>query len=399
MHSSFDESRRALGEESRFRLMLAMMTLLIAAGGGVWLFVARVALYQSTPQARIEVGKAGHPIDVAVAGSVIESHLAVGRHVEAGENLVLLDARIQQHLRDESRVRRESLNKSVAAIRRELESEEAALAVSEAARSAAKDQAMAIVSQSRSRAVLADRRLDISKQLIATNAVSQLEYLRDSADAESERAMVRSDEAAAIRLDHDRALQHQERLVRIDRLKRELTDMAGSILVEESTLRRLDHEISLRTVKAPVSGVLGEVSGIRQGSVITLAQRIGTVIPDGDPRAIAWFPAEVVGKLQIGQKAKMRLDGYPWTQFGTVSAELSRLGNESIDGRIRVEFAVNTSGTFSVPLQHGMTGGIEVEVETVSPAELVLRAAGLYLAPRHEDAQVPSQNRVAAVRP
>jgi hypothetical protein len=56
-----------------------------------------------------------------------------------------------------------------------------------------------------------------------------------------------------------------------------------------------------------------------------------------------------------------------------------RVANEVRDGRVRVELGVDPEGASPIPLQHGLPGNVEVQVERVAPATLVLRAAGKLL--------------------
>ena len=46
------------------------------------------------------------------------------------------------------------------------------------------------------------------------------------------------------------------------------------------------------------------------------------------------------------------------------------------DGRIRVELAVNRHSASRIPMQHGLPGTVQVQVERISPASLVLRVVG-----------------------
>jgi membrane fusion protein (multidrug efflux system) len=94
---------------------------------------------------------------------------------------------------------------------------------------------------------------------------------------------------------------------------------------------------------------------------------------------VAWFPAAVVGRLHPGQPARLRLTGFPWTQYGTMPATVADVGNEASGGRVRVELRLASARTSSIPLEHGLPGSAEVEVERISPALLVLRAAGQFL--------------------
>jgi hypothetical protein len=75
----------------------------------------------------------------------------------------------------------------------------------------------------------------------------------------------------------------------------------------------------------------------------------------------------------------MRLDGFPWAQYGMVAATVTRVGSEVHDGRVRVELWVHRDPGSQIPLQHGLPGTLEVEVERVSPARLMLRALGKLL--------------------
>ena len=72
----------------------------------------------------------------------------------------------------------------------------------------------------------------------------------------------------------------------------------------------------------------------------------------------------------------MSFDAFPWGQYGTIPVTISRVGQEPRDGTIRVECDVSLPGNTSIPLQHGLTGQLEVEVEQTSPMALVLRVIG-----------------------
>lgn len=97
----------------------------------------------------------------------------------------------------------------------------------------------------------------------------------------------------------------------------------------------------------------------------------------GKLQIIAEFPpAAALGKVRPGQPAILRLDGFRWAQYGTVSARVSHVAEEIRDGKVRVELAVNSARPAEIPYQHGLPGSVEVEVERVSPAVLILRSAG-----------------------
>jgi hypothetical protein len=93
-------------------------------------------------------------------------------------------------------------------------------------------------------------------------------------------------------------------------------------------------------------------------------------------KVVADFPPSALGRIQPGQSARLHLDGFPWPQYGSVSASVISVRNKARDGRVRVEFVVHPDPTSRIPLQHGLPGTVEVEVDRLSPAELIIRAAG-----------------------
>jgi membrane fusion protein (multidrug efflux system) len=76
----------------------------------------------------------------------------------------------------------------------------------------------------------------------------------------------------------------------------------------------------------------------------------------------------------------MRLDSFPWAQYGTITASVTTVASEASNGRVRVELTLTPYQASPIPLQHGLPGMVEIEVERVAPARLVLRAVGQLLA-------------------
>ena len=61
-----------------------------------------------------------------------------------------------------------------------------------------------------------------------------------------------------------------------------------------------------------------------------------------------------------------------WVGWPTVAS----VAHETRDGQIRVELSLTPDFTSAIPLQHGLAGTVEVEVERVTPVTLVLRTVG-----------------------
>jgi multidrug resistance efflux pump len=104
---------------------------------------------------------------------------------------------------------------------------------------------------------------------------------------------------------------------------------------------------------------------------------LATLVPSGKLQVIAAFdPATALGRLAPGQSARMRLDGRDWATFGDLAGAVARVGAEPGEQALRVELQLAPSSGQRLMPHHGMTGAVEVAVERVSPATLVLRAIG-----------------------
>src|SRR5262249_20559033 len=104
--------------------------LLLAAVGAwaAWLISGRVALYEVSESARLEVEGAAHPIAAPLAGRVVETRMAIDREVREGEVLIALDDRAQRNALREKRARARALAERLEALRLEILAEGEVLA-------------------------------------------------------------------------------------------------------------------------------------------------------------------------------------------------------------------------------------------------------------------------------
>ena len=121
MAAAFAQSMRALAaDRGRWSLPSLLLVGALLGGWGAWFVGARVAVYEVSQTARLEVDQAGHPIATPVAGRIVTTHLVVGRAVQAGEVLAELDAAAPRLQYEEARVRLTALTAQRQARRQEL---------------------------------------------------------------------------------------------------------------------------------------------------------------------------------------------------------------------------------------------------------------------------------------
>jgi membrane fusion protein (multidrug efflux system) len=379
MATPFSRTLRSLEAEGTRprRLVWAASALLLAWGG--WFGLARVTLYEVSDSARLEAPAASHPVAAVVPGRVTETRLALGRACAAGDVLLVLDAEPERLAAEEKRARARALGARREALGREARAEREALEAYRKAQAPALEEARAQASEAEARVRYAAENLAATERLWRTRAVAELDLLKSRAEADAARASAKALRSALARVELDRLTAEHDRRTRLSRLEKEAVELEGEQASELAAARRLGHEVERRTVRAPIDGRVAEVREVRPGSVLAQAETVARVVPVGRPRAVAFFPARALGRLRPGQAARLRLEGFPWTQYGSLPAAVSEVGQEASDGRVRVELALDAPAGTRVPLEHGVPGSAEVAVEEVSPAALVLRAVGGWL--------------------
>jgi multidrug resistance efflux pump len=365
-------------------------TLLVAALLGswaAWFVLARVVLYEVSATARLEVDQAAHLVEAQVAGRVKATHLVLGQEVQVGDVLVELEADAQQFLLEEMRVQLTALAPQLTALDAEIAAEEEAQREDQQAGQMALDQARARHREAEAAVQLSAEEAERMALLRARNYIAELDLLRARTEAHQRQAAANALRLEIGRLEWDRRAQRSNRKVRLERLRREATQLEGQMASAAAAIERLEYEIERRRIRAPVTGRLGEVASLRIGAVVREGDKLGAVVPPGTLKAVADFlPPAALGRIHPGQPAWLRLEGFPWTQYGAIAAMVTSVASEVRDGQVRVELAVRPNPAPPIPVQHGLPGTVEVEVDRVSPATLVLRTAGLLLATRNGEA-------------
>ncbi|APR85660.1 Membrane fusion component of tripartite multidrug resistance system [Minicystis rosea] len=379
--ATFSQSLRALAvDRPRRSLWTAALAAVLLGGWLAWFFAAEVIVYETAETARIEVDRAAHTIDAPVAGRVKTSALELGREVEAGQVVVELDAELEQRRLAEERARLATLGPQIDALRRQLAAEEQVLRDARRASDSAIEEGRARRAEGDHAAALAQEEAKRAAQMFDGGALTEIELLRARTEAEKRRAAVTALALDVDRLAGEQRTRESEARSRIESLGRQIAELDGQKATSEAQIRVLEEAVSKRTIVSPVRGRVGEVAPLRAGAWVREGDKLGAVIPGGELRAIADFaPPAALGRLREGQAARLRLDGFPWTQYGTVGARVAKVASEARYGRIRVELDVTPDPHSRIPLQHGLPGSVEVEVERATPARLALRAAGKVL--------------------
>jgi membrane fusion protein (multidrug efflux system) len=376
MSSPFSRSLRSLEAEGGRGWVPAVVAAALFLIWLAWFLLARVPLYETSTLARIEAADAAHPVDARADGRVIGVHLTLGGRVAAGDVLVELEADAQRLALDEARARLAALQPEIVAIGGEIAAEERAIADDQQAAAVARDEQRAVIRESEAALGLADEEARRLGRLRDSGIIPELDDARARAEAARKRAAAEAATSALTRIERDERTRVSDRLVRIQRLRGTRSRLEGEVGSLTASLRRLEFEVERRLFRAPVAGRIAEAIDLKVGAVVEQGDRLASIVPDGQLRIIAQFPpAAAIGRVQRGQPARVRLLGFPWAEYGSLQASVTGVADDVRDGLVRVELSV-ASLPPSLPISHALPGNVEVEVERVRPAWLVLRTLG-----------------------
>jgi membrane fusion protein (multidrug efflux system) len=376
MAAAFARTTRSLAMDSpRWAMGALAVAGLVLAAWLAWFLGASVTLYEVSQRARLEVGTAAREVSPIQSGRLVASALVIGRRVHAGDVLVELDAAAQRLRLADAERRLADYPPRLASLTREIAALGAADAGDQAGALAAARSAQARLQEAETAARAAGELARRQAADAALGGIARSEALKAAADARRAADARNALAEEARKTGFDAAARRGQNAARIEELAQARLALEAERDATQSAIAQLRNEIENRIVRAPVSGTIGEVQALQPGAVVGAGQRLATIVPSGDLILVAEFdPASALGRIRPGQRATLRLAGYPWAQYGSVAARVERVAGELRNGQLRVELRATSSGMRGVRLAHGLAGTVEVEVETLSPARLLARS-------------------------
>lgn len=381
MATPFSRTTRSLANDTSTFTLLAWGLAVVLLGAWVaWFTLIKVTLFEVSLTGRVEVDQAAHSVTAPIAGKVAVTSMHLGRSVEVGEILVELDARTEQLRLHEEETKLQAIPPQLAALARQIADEERVVVHERGATTSGLEQAQARYREAVAAASFVKDQSERMAQLLKSNIISEVDYLKIQTDAEKAHAAADALSHEIKRLTASASGKTHEKLAALEALRREAALLEGQREVAIAAIARLRQDIERHMIRAPVSGVVGEAAPFYRGAFLDAGAVVGSIVPPGNLRIVAEFsPARVLGRMRPDQPARVRLDGYPWAQYGSLEAKVTRVASEIRSGRIRVELTPGSHSNTLLPLQHGLPGTVEVEIEQATPMALALRAVGQML--------------------
>ncbi len=175
------------------------------------------------------------------------------------------------------------------------------------------------------------------------------------------------------------ALKEAERNLEALRKERERS-ILGEMVERERTITSLEAEFTkasrrseLERLVSPVSGTVHQLVVHTIGGVVTPAQPLVTIVPEGTPLiAEALALNKDIGFIRAGQEAELKLDTFPFQKYGTIEAELYYISPDAQEDdkqglvykiKLRPRRFVIRVGDKDIPVSPGMALTAEIKTE------------------------------------
>jgi len=207
------------------------------------------------------------------------------------------------------------------------------------------------------------------------NILREKERIVQQADAQLQQAIIYSDEQqqgyqSLIREGKIVILQIEEQLQEISR---QIITLKSNIKTNKNQLDALNYQMRQRTVKAPVSGSIFELSTAKLGSVLAPGEEVAEIAPQASPLILkARLASSDSGFLNLNMPVKLKFDAYPFQNFGILRGKLIGISpttkpSESADEtfpsyelEIELEKSFIQTKKRNIPLRPGQTATAEI---------------------------------------
>ena len=173
--------------------------------------------------------------------------------------------------------------------------------------------------------------------------------------------------------------QNREKLSAI--MAERVRDIATKLVEDRKLLQTAVEEVKkaqeknrLSRIVAPVSGKVNQLSVFTLGGVVTPAQVLMVIVPEGTVLEVeAWAANKDIGFLKIGQQAAVKIETFNFQKYGTLDAEVVELSGDAKEdkekGTLLYRIALRLKkdkvlvDSVYIPVSTGMAAVAEIKIK------------------------------------
>ena len=128
---------------------------------------------------------------------------------------------------------------------------------------------------------------------------------------------------------------------RLEALKDELTQLEGTknqitndSKTRENELRRrlnvVEKTLKYNVIKAPISGTIFDLKPDNDNYITTNAESLLKIVPIGELSGKVKITNQDIGFIRKGQEVKVRVDAFPYTEYGEIDGTIKSIGADAL---------------------------------------------------------------------
>ena len=206
--------------------------------------------------------------------------------------------------------------------------------------------------------------------LVDQGAMARSQYLKELQEVELIRGEVRTllstidSSAAAIsqaqdKLSNTKSLSLIDFSTKVDEAEKQIAQLENQISDTQVTLK-------YQAIRAPKDGLIFDLQASSPGYVVNSERPILKIVPTDSLVARVFVSNKDIGFLRVGQIAKLRIDAFPYNEFGGLDGVIESIGSDVLEPdenynyyRFPVTVAIPTNSLFykgrTLPLLSGMS--------------------------------------------
>ena len=267
-------------------------------------------------QGDLEPAGAVKPIKAVQSAVVEEIFVKEGQVVEAGQPLIRFDT-------DKSQAQKSNVSRQLL-IEQQRISEQANASRARLENLQAKRQSLISKRDSEKLSLVNQedilRRLDyLTKQ----GGMGLVQYMQEKDKGQQMRSQIAQTEAAIRQTDAELDEVSSDLLKQRKESDRQLSDL-------ERQRVEVNEQLQTELLKSPVRGQVFDLTPTSKGYAVAPNEPLLKIVPLDKLQAKVYVTSKDIGFVKVGQLSEVRLDSYPFTEFGSIKGRVKRISTDSL---------------------------------------------------------------------
>ena len=159
--------------------------------------------------------------------------------------------------------------------------------------------------------------IDRMTGMVKQGAIAEVQYLRQKNQLQELQSEIAQTEATLREVQAESIKSEQQ-------IQRELADLEREIVEANKSQE-------YQSLRAPVRGYVFNLIVASPGYAASRGETLLKIVPEGALEASVFITNADVGFLRPKMPAQVRVDAYPFTQYGDIPGELKRIGKQSLE--------------------------------------------------------------------